>query len=426
MPRWLRWTGLGLLAAGVMVALLFVAFVVLPQREKHPPLLPATGSLALRNATIYLSPNQPPIEHADLLVTDGRIAAVGPGMKLPANAVVLACNGCVVTAGFWNVHVHFTEPKWSGANWKSADQLNAQLADMLTSRGFTTVADLGSNYIDTLALRRRIEHGELAGPYIYTAEGALYPPHGIPFYLRETLPKPLQWLMAQPDTPEQAVRDVEQNQRQGADLIKLFTGSYVERGKVKPMALPIAQAAVHAAHAGHMLVFCHPSNLAGTQVAIRSRADVLAHAPDSTEGITNALLAEAVVRNMAMVPTLKMFATTVTTRPSYLNPIYDEVRNYHRMGGELLFGTDVGYMHDYTTEGEFTGLSASGITPMEMLAMLTTNPARRFGVADQKGYVVPGMLADITVLAGDPAQNIGAFSQVIYTIRSGRVIYRKP
>ncbi len=36
-----------------------------------------------------------------------------------------------------------TEPKWSSSAFKSPETLNAQLADMLTSRRFTTVVDLG-------------------------------------------------------------------------------------------------------------------------------------------------------------------------------------------------------------------------------------------------------------------------------------------
>jgi len=62
---------------------------------------------------------------------------------------------------------------------------------------------------------------------------------------------------------------------------------------------------------------------------------------------------------------------------------------------------------------------------MDMLAMLTTNPARRFGVEKDKGSIAVGKLADLTVLAGDPANGEAAFSAVNYTIRSGRVIFAK-
>jgi len=80
-----------------------------------------------------------------VLVRDGVIAAVGPEVTVPSDAQLLPCNGCTVTAGFWNTHVHFTERKWDSAAWKDSATLNAQLADMLTSRGFTTVVDAGSD-----------------------------------------------------------------------------------------------------------------------------------------------------------------------------------------------------------------------------------------------------------------------------------------
>src|SRR5262249_34381289 len=127
-----------------------------PQRNSHPPLRLAKGTLAIEHARIYVSPTDPPIEDGTALVRDGLIAEVGTPVNVPPDATIVPCNHCVVTAGFWNAHVHFTEPKWSNANWKSAAILDPQLADMFLSRGFTTVIDLGSNPADTFAIRRRI------------------------------------------------------------------------------------------------------------------------------------------------------------------------------------------------------------------------------------------------------------------------------
>ena len=62
---------------------------------------------------------------------------------------------------------------------------------------------------------------------------------------------------------------------------------------------------------------------------------------------------------MAMIPTLKMFATTVTTNPAYLQPIYDEVRTFHALGGQLMFGTDVGYMTEATAPTTSSARSSS-------------------------------------------------------------------
>jgi imidazolonepropionase-like amidohydrolase len=424
MRRWVSW-----LVRALGIAVLVIVFAVWlltywPRRVAHPPLTLAKGTLAIEHARIYTSPTDSVLADSTILIVDGRIAAVGAAVTIPAGATVLPCNGCVVTAGFWNAHVHFTEPKWNMANWKSSQKLNAQLADMLTGRGFTTVVDTGSNPINTLPLRRRIESGELAGPFIYTAGPAIYPPHGVPYYIRENVPHWLLYLMEQPAAPNAAVEDVQRNIDMGSDITKLFTGSWIARGKVLPMPLDIAKAAVERTHLNGRLVFSHPSNLAGTQVAIQAGVDVLAHAPDSTEGVDRALLATAVHQNMAMIPTLKMFATTVTKNPAYLDPIYAEVRQFHELGGQLIFGTDVGYMRDYTTEDEFTALGKCGLSPMDILAMLTTHPASRFGVSDVKGTVSRGKLADLTILDADPGQDVTAFSRVRMTIRSGRVVYQ--
>jgi imidazolonepropionase-like amidohydrolase len=296
---------------------------------------------------------------------------------------------------------------------------------MFLSRGFTTVIDVGSNPADTLSIRRRIESGELDGPFIYTSGTPLYPPHGIPYYVRDTVPWWVRAIVPQPETPDEARRIVRNNLSAGADLTKLFTGSWIARGHVLPMPLPIAKAAVETTHNNGRLVFAHPSNLEGTRVAIDSGVDVLAHAPDDTRGIDQSLFATMVQKNMAMVPTLKMFATTASADPEYLNPIYAEVRQFHSLGGTLIFGTDVGYMTDYTTDGEFEGLGKSGLNATDVLAMLTTNPAARLGVSNQKGTVTAGKLADLTILDADPAPNLTNFARVNTVIRSGKVVYRK-
>jgi imidazolonepropionase-like amidohydrolase len=407
------------------IAIAFYALVIWPLRDPHPRPYLASGFLAIRNARIYPSPDDSPIDNATVLVRDGRIVAVGPDVSVPADARIIPCNQCIVTAGFWNTHVHFTEAKWQFSEWKSTATLNSQIADMLTSRGFTTVVDAGSDLRVTLPLRRRIESGELLGPHIYTAGAAQYPPHGIPFYLRESLPRYVLHFMPQPATPAAAARVAERNIAQGADILKLFTGAYVERDRILPMPEDNAKAAVAVAHQQGQLVYSHPSNLAGVLIAMHSGVDVLAHAPDSPDGIDEALLQWMVDKRMAMIPTLKMFATTVTTKAAYLDPIYAEVRQFHGLGGQLLFGTDVGYMTDYSTGGEFDALQKAGLNAADILRMLTTAPAVRFGVQADQGRVAVGQLADLVVLEADPTTDVAAFSKVVCTIRSGRVIYSR-
>ena len=93
-------------------------------------------------------------------------------------------------------------------------------------------------------------------------------------------------------------------------------------------------------------------------------------------------------------------------------------------GGTVLFGTDVGFtkLYDTSLELEFMGRALS---PTEVLASLTTNPAAYFKALRQ-GRVEQGFDADIVVLDGDPATDVRNLSKVAYTIRAGKIIYQKP
>jgi imidazolonepropionase-like amidohydrolase len=374
-------------------------------------------SLAITDAVAYTSPSAPPIRGATVVTKDGRIVAIGNRVQIPPGYEVIRCEGCAVLAGFWNSHVHFTEQKWDAADRQPAKKLSEQLESMLTHSGFTTVVDTGSLLANTAALRRRIDSGEVPGPRILTAGQPLFPPDGIPYYVKDSLPPDVVRQMAPPKDAREAAAAVTANIRGGADIIKVFTGSWVSRGKVLPMPEEIAIEAVRTAHRSNRLVFSHPSNLAGTQIAIDSGVDVFAHAPEDTRGIDDGLLKEAVARGMTMIPTLKLFSGD-----DNIVDIRRVVRRFHELGGNVVFGTDTGYLSDYDIKEEFEQLTKAGFSWSGILSMLTENPARLF--KDQnRGRIAPGMIADLTVLGADPATDPSAFSRVRFTIRNGRVIF---
>ena len=99
--RWL------LVALGLSTCGLFT-LVFWPLHNAHPRPILQHGDLAIENVKIYTSPDAPPIERGTVLIEDGVIAAVGLKVDVPKEARQLSCVGCVVAAGFWNAHVHFT------------------------------------------------------------------------------------------------------------------------------------------------------------------------------------------------------------------------------------------------------------------------------------------------------------------------------
>jgi imidazolonepropionase-like amidohydrolase len=71
-------------------------------------------------------------------------------------------------------------------------------------------------------------------------------------------------------------------------------------------------------------------------------------------------------------------------------------------------------------------MQRAGMSFAQILASLTTNPARRFGFASHSGRIAATMDADLTIFRGDPGADIAAFSRVSYTIRAGKVIFQAP
>ena len=102
--------------------------------------------------------------------------------------------------------------------------------------------------------------------------------------------------------------------------------------------------------------------------------------------------------------------------------VLPQLRAYSQSGGQILFGTDVGYIQQFDTSEEFAWMSRAGMTFEQILASLTTSPAERFGYSNS-GRIAKGMDADLVVLHDDPKHDVTAFSKVRYTIRLGKVIY---
>ena len=102
----------------------------------------------------------------------------------------------------------------------------------------------------------------------------------------------------------------------------------------------------------------------------------------------------------------------------------NELKSFFDQGGTVLFGTDVGYTQHYDTTEEYVLMAKSGMTWRDILASLTTNPATFFK-AGHTGEIAEGNDADLVVLRADPAKDVRNFAKVDYTIRAGKVIYKK-
>jgi imidazolonepropionase-like amidohydrolase len=392
--------------------------------------LSRASDLVLVGARIYSSPAEPPIENGTVVIHNGRIVSVGPaaGIRIPRHAEVIDCKGMVVTAGFWNSHVHILTPGLLHAEKLSPEQISSQLQQMLTRWGFTTVFDIASVLDNTTLIRRRTESGEVKGPRILTVGEPFWIKGGTPIYAKGFL-QDNHVNIPEVESTEQATDRVRRQISGGADGIKIFANSIVENG-ILTMPLDLARAIVVQSHRAGKPVFAHVSNHQGIEVALQSGVDILAHTTPVDDLWSRSFVERLTDAHMALTPTLTLWEVEFkksNTSPEDLEKLMDraarQLKAFSEAGGQVLFGTDVGYIEKFDTTDEFTWMSRANMTFQQILASLTTNPAQRFGYSDHSGRIAKGMDGDLVVLSADPAQDARAFSKVRYTIREGKVIY---
>ncbi|HEV7269952.1 amidohydrolase family protein [Pseudoxanthomonas sp.] len=404
---------------GVLIALLL-------------PIPVAAQDLAIVGARVYPAPDAAPLDDATVVIRDGRIVAVGTraSVAVPAGLRVVDARGNSVTAGFWNSHIHLITPPFLSPDAQPAAALDEALRERFTRWGFTTLFDIASLPGDARGLRTRIQRGEVVGPQVLTVDMPFFPEHGTPVYVRE-LWEQTKAPSAEVATAEQARSRVRAQIQAGADGVKLFTGAILGGpGQVLPMPADIARAAVDEAHAHGKPVFAHPTDRAGLDVAVDSGVDVLAHAAPDAGAWSPDFVARLKAGNVAFVPTLTLFDAELRREgvpepvlAKFVGAAQQQLGAMAQGGGQVLFGTDAGYIDVYDTRLEYRLMAASGLDWRQILASLTTAPAQHFGQAAERGRVSEGLAGDLVLLGSDPQDTPEAYADVRMTVRAGRVIH---
>jgi imidazolonepropionase-like amidohydrolase len=99
----------------------------------------------------------------------------------------------------------------------------------------------------------------------------------------------------------------------------------------------------------------------------------------------------------------------------------DNVRRLADAGVTLLAGTDApnpGTVFGASLHRELELLVRCGISPAQVLAAATAEPARVFGLAD-RGRVAAGQRADLVLVSGDPLTDITATRAIERIWRGG-------
>jgi len=386
---------------------------------------PATGTSS-RNQTI--------------LVKEGKIVEVGPGVRIPSDARVVDLSNSWVLPGLMDAHVHLTAGPAPGiptpviTPYLSESTSFRALRGLRHARevleaGFTAVKDIGNDgEYAAVDLRRAIERGWFPGPTMlvtgkiiaaFGGQSRGVPPEQGPFWQYEYIDA---------DTPDEIRKAVRRNIYYGANAIKLVADNNAYFYSEEEI-----RAAAEETHAAGMTLAVHTLGGQSARNVILGGADSIEHGFDLSDELLQLMKEKGVVLVGTDFPEehlIRMNYNTIANGQTLGQRIVDRLRRAHRIGVKMAFGTDVFLDLPEKTRAELMldyldVWTAAGIPPADILKCMTTNAAELFRWEGKRGAIAKGQAADIIAVPANPLENIQALRRVNFVMKDGEVI-RQP
>ena len=378
---------------------------------------------------------------ADVVVADGTIVDVGPGLD---GDVVVDVTGMTVLPGFFDCHVHVTASgvdvldrlnrPFSYQFYAAARNLEATLAT-----GVTTVRDAGGA---DLGIAQAVADGLVAGPRLLLAVNIIgqtgghtdgWFPSG--FDLPLSLPHPGR-PAAIADGVDELRKVVRSLVRAGADVIKICTTGGVLSPRDAPTHTQFSpgeiDVVVAEAAAAGLVVMAHAQGTAGIKNAVRAGVRSIEHGIYLDEEAIELMLAH----ETWLVPTLaapravlaaaaagaNLPPTVVAKAREVVEVHVESIRAAVAAGVRVAMGTDSGVGPHGHNLDELPLMQNCGMSPEQVLVSTTSGAARLCGLQDHTGRVAPGLAADLVVLEGDALQLNGLRERIRQVWQDGRLV----
>ncbi|HEX9221897.1 MAG TPA: amidohydrolase family protein [Candidatus Acidoferrales bacterium] len=412
---------------------------------------PAPKTIVLKAARMFDGKSDSLTKPGLVVITDGKIAAVGTGAAIPSGAEVIDLGDATLLPGFIDAHTHLSME--ASDDWKQAmlDRLQKPVAEQALDAsvnarktllaGFTTVRDVGSSdYLD-VGLRNAINSGTIVGPRMLVTVHAIGSTGGhcdrgggfrAGLFGRET--DPLDGVI---NGPEEARRAVRLDHKYGATMIKVCaTGgvlSLTDDVDTPQLTQEELNAIVDEAHALRLKTAAHAHGAEGAKRAIRAGINSIEHG----SFLDDEALDMMKVRGTYLVPTLmapdylrQKLDAGVYFPPKIAAKARDAIASIQSMfkralakGVRIGLGTDAAVYPHGLNAGEFHLMVDLGMKPVDALKAGASSDAELLGLDKQVGSLEAGKLADVVAVPGDPIADIHQTEHVFFVMKEG-VVYR--
>jgi imidazolonepropionase-like amidohydrolase len=361
------------------------------------------------------------VSAADVVVEDGKVAAVGSGLDGDERVDV---SGRTLLPGLFDCHTHVMithidmwkalQRPFSYVFYEAEQNLAATLRI-----GITTVRDAGGA---DLGVKTAVEDGLIAGPRMQISIAMLSQTGGhgddwmasganVPLFVE--YPGSPSGLV---DGPEEMRRKVRELIRDGADVIKVATTGGVLSARDDPRHAHFSEEELEmlvteASKAGRW-VMAHAQGTEGVKRAIR----VGIRSIDHGIFLDDEAIQMMIDRGTWLVPTLVAPTGVITAAEAgaqipeasiikakeTIDIHRDSIKRAYEAGVKIAMGTDSGVTPHGENLKELELMTGLGMKPGEVLRATTLTAAELMGLDKELGSIQEGKRADLVVVEGDP------------------------
>lgn len=381
-------------------------------------------------------------ENWAVLVVGNVIKAVGPKEKVkePAGSIRVNYPNSTLTPGLIEGHAHlllypYNQTDWDTQVLKETDSYRTARATIHAKNtlmaGFTTVRDLGTEgagYSD-VGLKRAIQEGIIPGPRLIVAGRAIvstgsYGPKGYDHDQQIMLG-------AEAADGNDLVRVVRDQIGKGADFIKIYADyRWGLQGEDQPsFTLDELKLINEVTRSSGRVMVCHAKSKEAIKRAVLAGAETIEHG-DFLDLEIGKLMKE---HNVTYFPTIaavdmisqyRGWVKGKTPEPTSVTNKKKSFREALASGVSIGMGGDVGVFPHGENVLEMELMVEYGMKPLDVLKSATSINAKAFHIDHQLGFLKEGFIADLVVVAGDPAKNISDLRNVKWVMKEGKE-YRK-
>lgn len=391
----------------------------------------------LSNANIIVGEDKKTIENGYVVINNetNEIVEVGDS-QYKQNAVLdkdcktIDLDGAWLLPGLINCHVHLMR---DGSSDPDA-LIRGESMEMITLNalknakrhfqlGITTVRDVGSPGLTTLAVKKAVQQNLFKGPNVYSSGTPLIMTGG-------------HFRMGKEVDGEDGVRKgTRQLLKSGVDVVKLFaTGGIYSEGE-EPGSPQLTrreiEVAVEEAHKRGIPVACHAQGLTGIHNCLQAGVDTIEHAIYADDEALSLFVEKGTYMVPTMIAMVRIADGKEAGIPAYAVEKAKKIVEIHfkmlekavKLDIRIATGTDAGSPcnppEDFFAELEI--MRQAGMSELDILQSSTSIAAKALG-AKRLGVIKEGARADILAVESNPINDLKHLQNIKMVIKNGDIV----